>query len=308
MILTCASAIKLDQRDILRARRMQVRAQRDGFPSRQVPGAGTSIDIFPHRRIRAALRVSLFDDEIERLQLFDPLTGRHRAEGLRFTILPGLHYVTPSGDHPAGHRGIKESLASASQLVANNKLVEAQRIEQRTRFDIEMLDQWVFAGASRTIRAIFPGAAGEPPPTLIDYLPPDALMFIDESIAMVRSDRPCTTATARAGEPGGLRFRLPSALDNRPLKFEEFEARMRQTVFVSRDAGRLRATHASQVVDNRWSARPAGRPGCGSSGHRHRWTTCCPDRRAHGTRERAGAGHDADQAHGRGTDRLPHRY
>jgi len=178
----------------------------------------------------------MFDDEIEHLTLFDPLTGHIRHRLGRFTIYPSSHYVTPRATVLKALDAIKEELAARITFFqSENKLVEAQRIEQRTRFDIEMLNEMGFCkGIENYSRHLSGRQAGEPPPTLIDYLPSDGLLFIDESHVtigqvggMYKGDRSRKENLVNYG------FRLPSALDNRPLKFEEFERLMPQTVFVS---------------------------------------------------------------------------
>jgi excinuclease ABC subunit B len=184
----------------------------------------------------SALRISLFDDEIEGLTVFDPLTGHTRQKLGRFTVFPSSHYVTPRATVLQAIEKIKNELRERIEFFqANQKLVECQRIEQRTRFDLEMLDQLGFCkGIENYSRHLSGRQAGEPPPTLYDYLPPDAIMFVDESHVtipqvggMYKGDR------SRKENLVDYGFRLPSALDNRPLKFDEFERLMPQTVFVS---------------------------------------------------------------------------
>jgi excinuclease ABC subunit B len=220
---------------------------------------GETIDIFPAESPELALRLTLFDDEIESLELFDPLTGRVRQKLPRFTVYPGSHYVTPRETVLRAVETIKQELRERSaQLIAEGKLVEAQRLEQRTRFDLEMLQELGFCkGIENYSRHLSGAAPGEPPPTLIDYLPPDALMFIDESHVtigqlggMYRGDRSRKETLVQYG------FRLPSALDNRPLRMEEFEARMRQCVFVSATPGPYEQQHADNVVEQ--VVRPTG--------------------------------------------------
>src|SRR5690606_13876627 len=174
--------------------------------------------------------------EVEMLQLFDPLTGKIQQKVLRFTVFPRSHYVTPRETVLRAIETIKVELRERlAMLTRDGKLVEAQRLEQRTRFDLEMLQELGFCkGIENYSRHLSGAAPGDPPPTLIDYLPADALMFIDESHvtvgqlgAMYKGDRSRKETLVTFG------FRLPSAMDNRPLKFEEFEQRMRQCVFVS---------------------------------------------------------------------------
>src|SRR5690625_7036718 len=194
----------------------------------------------------------MFDDEIESLELFDPLTGQVQQAIPRFTVFPGSHFVTPRETVLKALETIKVELRERLDILqAEGRLVEAQRLEQRTRFDLEMLNELGFCKGIENYSRHFSGAApGEPPPTLIDYLPSNALMFIDESHVtmgqlggMYRGDRSRKQTLVEHG------FRLPSALDNRPLKLEEFEARMRQTVFVSATPEQYELEHSDQVVE-----------------------------------------------------------
>ena len=219
---------------------------------------GDVIDIFPAEHAEHAVRVSLFDDEIESLQLFDPLTG-HPAKLLRFTVFPSSHYVTPRETVLRALEAIKVELRERIQFFNDHqRLVEAQRIEQRTRFDIEMLDQLGFCkGIENYSRHLSGRKPGEPPPTLLDYLPKNAIVFIDESHVtigqtggMYKGDR------SRKENLVDYGFRLPSALDNRPLKFDEFERMLRQTVFVSATPADYEKTHQGQVVEQ--VVRPTG--------------------------------------------------
>ncbi|MEQ1814088.1 MAG: excinuclease ABC subunit UvrB [Candidatus Nitrotoga sp.] len=220
---------------------------------------GDVIDIFPAENSEHALRVTLFDDEVESLLLFDPLTGHILNRVPRFTVYPSSHYVTPRSTTLQAIETIKIELAERIQFFQReNKLVELQRIEQRTRHDLEMLAEIGFCkGIENYSRHLSGRKAGEPPPTLIDYLPPNALMFIDESHVtvtqiggMYKGDR------ARKENLVNYGFRLPSALDNRPLRFDEFEHVMRQTVFVSATPAAYEAQHAGQVVEQ--LVRPTG--------------------------------------------------
>ncbi|MFA5702417.1 MAG: excinuclease ABC subunit UvrB [Advenella sp.] len=220
---------------------------------------GEVIDIFPAESAELALRLTLFDDEIETLELFDPLTGKVRQKVPRFTVYPSSHYVTPRDTVLRAIETIKAELRDRVQFfIDNNHLVEAQRIEQRTRFDIEMLQELGFCkGIENYSRHLSGAAPGEPPPTLIDYLPEDALMFFDESHvmmgqlrAMYRGDRSRKETLVQFG------FRLPSALDNRPLKMEEFEQRMRQSVFVSATPADYEKEHSDNIVEQ--VVRPTG--------------------------------------------------
>jgi excinuclease ABC subunit B len=217
------------------------------------------VDVFPAEHSEMAIRLELFDDEIETLQLFDPLTGRVRQKIPRFTVYPSSHYVTPRDRVLAAVETIKVELKERSQqFVADGKLVEAQRIEQRTRFDLEMLSEVGHCkGIENYTRHLSGAAPGQPPSTLTDYLPKDALMFLDESHVlmgqfggMYNGDRARKTTLVEYG------FRLPSALDNRPLKLEEFEARMRQVIFVSATPADYEKTHSGQVVEQ--LVRPTG--------------------------------------------------
>ncbi|MCL2636242.1 MAG: excinuclease ABC subunit UvrB, partial [Betaproteobacteria bacterium] len=260
MILTMRVGDRMDQRDIVkRLIDMQYERNEMDFHRGIFRVRGDVIDIFPAEHAEHAIRVSLFDDEIENLQFFDPLTGQLLHKALRFTVFPASHYVTPRATVLRAIEAIKGELRERIEFfTAGNKLVEAQRIEQRTRFDIEMLDQIGFCkGIENYSRHLSGRLAGEPPPTLIDYLPRDALMFIDESHVaigqvggMYKGDR------SRKENLVDYGFRLPSALDNRPLQFAEFEAHLRQTVFVSATPAEYEATHAGQVVEQ--VVRPTG--------------------------------------------------
>lgn len=197
---------------------------------------GDTIDVFPAEHAETAVRIELFDDEVDAILLFDPITGKVLQKVPRFVVYPASHYVTPREDIVRAIGTIKAELAERkAELLRENLLVEAQRLEQRTTFDLEMLDQVGFCKGienySRHLTGLAPGVA---PPCLIDYLPPDALMFFDESHVMMgqlggmyRGDRARKETLVRYG------FRLPSALDNRPLRFDEFERKMRRSIFVS---------------------------------------------------------------------------
>ena len=220
---------------------------------------GDVIDIFPAENSEHALRLTLFDDEVESLSLFDPLTGHILTRVPRFTVYPSSHYVTPRSTTLDAIETIKVELAERIAFFQReNKLVEAQRIEQRTRHDLEMLNEIGFCkGIENYSRHLSGRPAGAAPPTLIDYLPPDALMFIDESHVtipqiggMYKGDR------ARKENLVNYGFRLPSALDNRPLRFDEFEKIMRQAVFISATPSVYEAEHAGQVVEQ--VVRPTG--------------------------------------------------
>jgi excinuclease ABC subunit B len=251
---------KIGQRDVIgRLIRMQYTRNEQDFSRGTFRVRGDTIDVFPAEHSELAIRIELFDDEIESLQLFDPLTGRIRQKIPRFTVYPSSHYVTPRDKVLTAVETIKLELdARLKELVANGKLVEAQRLEQRTRFDLEMLAEIGHCkGIENYTRHLSGAAPGEPPATLTDYLPKDALMFLDESHqmigqlnAMYSGDRSRKTTLVEYG------FRLPSALDNRPLKFEEFERRMRQCVFVSATPAAYEREHAGQVVEQ--LVRPTG--------------------------------------------------
>jgi excinuclease ABC subunit B len=220
---------------------------------------GDVIDIFPAESSEHALRLTLFDDEVESLSFFDPLTGQILQKVPRFTVYPSSHYVTPRSTTLKAIEKIKVELAERiSFYQKENKLVESQRVEQRTRHDLEMLIEIGFCkGIENYSRHLSGRNAGDPPPTLLDYLPPDALMFIDESHVtipqiggMYKGDR------ARKENLVNYGFRLPSALDNRPLRFDEFEKVMRQSVFVSATPAVYEEQHAGQVVEQ--VVRPTG--------------------------------------------------
>ncbi len=260
MILTMRVGDKLDQRAIIkRLSDMQYERNEMDFHRGTFRVRGDIIDIFPAEHAEHAIRVSLFDDELESLQFFDPLTGHLLHKALRFTVFPASHYVTPRETVLRAIEAIKTELRDRIDFFTKAlRLVEAQRIEQRTRFDLEMLDQIGFCKGIENYSRHFSGRRpGEAPPTLIDYLPRDALMFIDESHVtigqvggMYKGDR------SRKENLVDYGFRLPSALDNRPLQFDEFEAHMRQTVFVSATPADYEQQHAGQVVEQ--VVRPTG--------------------------------------------------
>ena len=260
MVMTLRSGDKLGQRDmIMQLVRMQYQRNDMDFSRGTFRVRGDTIDIFPAEHSEMAIRVELFDDEIESLQLFDPLTGRIRQKIPRFTVYPSSHYVTPREQVLMAVETIKTELSDRlKELVGMGKLVEAQRLEQRTRFDLEMLSEVGHCkGIENYSRHLSGAAPGEPPATLTDYLPKDAIMFLDESHvligqlgAMYNGDRSRKTTLVEYG------FRLPSALDNRPLKFEEFERKMRQAVFVSATPAQWEKDHTGQVVEQ--LVRPTG--------------------------------------------------
>jgi excinuclease ABC subunit B len=260
MIMTLRAGDKVGQRDaIAQLVRMQYERNDQDFSRGKFRVRGDTIDVFPAEHSELAIRIELFDDEIESLQLFDPLTGRIRQKIPRFTIYPSSHYVTPRDRVLAAVETIKVELADRlKELVGMNKLVEAQRLEQRTRFDLEMLSEVGHCkGIENYTRHLSGAPPGAPPSTLTDYMPKDSVMFLDESHVMIgqlggmyNGDRARKTTLVEYG------FRLPSALDNRPLKLDEFEKRMRQVVFVSATPADYEKTHASKVVEQ--LVRPTG--------------------------------------------------
>lgn len=260
MIMHVREGDKIQQRDLLkRLAEMQYSRNEMDFQRGTFRVRGDVIDVFPAEHAEHALRIELFDDEVERLQLFDPLTGETRQRLSRFTIYPSSHYVTPRATVLRALEGIKEELnIQRAAFLSEAKLVEAQRLEQRTKFDIEMLNEVGFCkGIENYSRHLSGRNPGDPPPTLIDYLPDNALIFIDESHvaigqvgAMYKGDRSRKENLVNYG------FRLPSALDNRPLKFDEFETKMRQAVFVSATPAAYEKEHAGQVVEQ--VVRPTG--------------------------------------------------
>ncbi|MEO8849920.1 MAG: excinuclease ABC subunit UvrB, partial [Casimicrobiaceae bacterium] len=260
MILHLHEGDKLSQRDAIR-RLTELQYQRNDvdFKRGTFRVRGDVLDVFPAEHAENAVRVSLFDDEVEGLQLFDPLTGHVKQRIARFTVFPSSHYVTGRQKTLNAVEAIKLELAQQKDsFVAQMKLIEAQRIEQRTRFDLEMMVEIGFCkGIENYSRHLSGRQPGEPPPTLIDYMPRNSLMFIDESHVtipqvggMYKGDR------ARKENLVNYGFRLPSALDNRPLRFDEFEKMLPQTVFVSATPAEYERTHAGQVVEQ--LVRPTG--------------------------------------------------
>ena len=260
MVMTVRVGDRMGQRELIaHLIRMQYTRNETDFSRGTFRVRGDTIDVFPAEHSELAIRIELFDDEIESLQLFDPLTGGVRQKIPRFTVYPSSHYVTPRERVLAAVETIKEELRGRlDEFVAQGKLVEAQRLEQRTRFDLEMLVEVGHCkGIENYTRHLSGAAPGEPPPTLVDYLPRDAVMYLDESHVLIgqlggmyNGDRARKTVLVEYG------FRLPSALDNRPLKFEEFERKMRQAVFVSATPAEYERTHAGQVVEQ--LVRPTG--------------------------------------------------
>ena len=260
MILHLREGDKLDQRAaIRRLTEMQYDRNDMDFSRGRFRVRGEVLDIFPAEHAETAVRVTFFDDEIEVLQLFDPLTGHIKQKIGRFTVFPGSHYASPRSNVLRAVDLIKAELHERkNQFVSEMKLLEAQRIEQRTRFDLEMMSEIGFCkGIENYSRHMSGRQPGEPPPTLIDYMPRNSLMFIDESHVtvsqvggMYHGDRSRKENLVNYG------FRLPSALDNRPLKFEEFEKLMPQTIFVSATPQKYEQEHADQVAEQ--LVRPTG--------------------------------------------------
>ncbi|MBF2760431.1 MAG: excinuclease ABC subunit UvrB [Ectothiorhodospiraceae bacterium AqS1] len=260
MVLHLVRGERVDQRFILRrlAEMQYTRNETDLYRG-TYRVRGEVIDIYPAESERDAVRIELFDDEIEQLSQFDPLTGEVLLRVPRLTIYPKSHYVTSRDRVVDAVERIEEELAGhLDALRRGNKLVEAQRLEQRTRFDIEMMSEIGHCkGIENYSRYLSGREPGEPPPTLFDYLPPESLLFIDESHvtipqlgAMYRGDRSRKETLVEYG------FRLPSALDNRPLRFEEFERLAPQTIFVSATPGNYEREHAQEIVEQ--VVRPTG--------------------------------------------------
>ncbi|MDI1300161.1 excinuclease ABC subunit UvrB [Methylotenera sp.] len=260
MVLHLQQGEKIPQRDMIaRLVGMQYDRNEFDFSRGTFRVRGDVIDVFPAENNETAVRISMFDDEIESITLFDPLTGQIFNKIPRYTVYPSSHYVTPRETTIRAMKKIKHELKDRVDFyIKTGKLVEAARIEQRTRFDLEMLNEIGFCkGIENYSRHLSGGNPGDPPPTLIDYLPDNALMIIDESHvtvpqigAMYKGDR------SRKENLVDYGWRLPSALDNRPLKFEEFERIMRQCVFVSATPSEYEANHQQQVVE--MIARPTG--------------------------------------------------
>ncbi len=251
---------RIDQRDLI-AHLVSIQYQRNDmdFTRGTFRVRGDTIDVFPAEHSELALRIQLFDDEIEEMYFFDPLTGKVRHKVDRFSIYPTSNYVTPRHDILRAIDTIKEELKEReATFLSEGKLLEAQRIKERTQFDLEMLNELGFCkGIENYSRHLAGALPGEPPPTLIDYLPKDALMFFDESHVllgqiggMYRGDASRKDTLVQYG------FRLPSARDNRPLKFDEFERKMRRAIFVSATPSKYEAEHSSQVVEQ--VVRPTG--------------------------------------------------
>ncbi|WP_215372512.1 excinuclease ABC subunit UvrB [Polynucleobacter sp. MWH-UH24A] len=260
MVLTLRPGDKLSQRDIVtRLISMQYERNEMDFQRGIFRVRGDTIDIFPAEHNELAIRVELFDDQVESLHFFDPLTGKIKQKLPRFTVYPSSHYVTPRETVLKAIETIKAELRERlDEFVKGNKLVEAQRLEQRTRFDLEMLSELGFCkGIENYSRHLSGAKPGEAPPTLVDYLPEDALMFLDESHVLIgqlngmyNGDRSRKHTLVEYG------FRLPSAMDNRPLKFPEFETKMRQAIFVSATPADYENQKTGQVVEQ--VVRPTG--------------------------------------------------
>ena len=260
MVLTLRPGDKLTQRDIVtRLISMQYERNELDFQRGIFRVRGDTIDIFPAEHNELAIRVELFDDQVESLHFFDPLTGKIKQKLPRFTVYPSSHYVTPRETILRAIETIKVELRERlDEFVKDTKLVEAQRLEQRTRFDLEMLSELGFCkGIENYSRHLSGAKPGDAPPTLVDYLPPDALMFLDESHVLIgqlngmyNGDRARKHTLVEYG------FRLPSAMDNRPLKFPEFETKMRQAVFVSATPADYENQKTGQVVEQ--LVRPTG--------------------------------------------------
>ena len=260
MVLHVQQGEKIAQRDMIaRLVGMQYDRNEFDFSRGMFRVRGDVIDVFPAENNETAVRIAMFDDEVESITLFDPLTGQIFNKIPRYTVYPSSHYVTPRETTIRAMEKIKHELKDRVDFyIKTGKLVEAARIEQRTRFDLEMLNEIGFCkGIENYSRHLSGRNPGDPPPTLIDYLPANALMIIDESHvtvpqvgAMYKGDK------SRKENLVDYGWRLPSALDNRPLKFEEFEQIMRQCVFVSATPSEYEAQHQQQVVE--MIARPTG--------------------------------------------------
>lgn len=251
---------KIEQRDLI-SHLVRIQYERNDmeFTRGKFRVRGDTIDVFPAEHSEMALRIELFDDEIEAMYFFDPLTGKTRQKVDRFAIYPTSNYVTPRNDILRAIEAIKDELRDQeTKFIESGKLLEAQRIRERTLFDLEMLHEVGFCkGIENYSRHLAGGLPGEPPPTLIDYLPKDAMMFFDESHVllgqiggMYRGD------SARKETLVTYGFRLPSAKDNRPLRFDEFESKMRRAIFVSATPADYELNHSSQIVEQ--VVRPTG--------------------------------------------------
>jgi excinuclease ABC subunit B len=260
MVLHLVRGDQIDQRQILRRlAELQYTRNDVAFQRATYRVRGDVIDVFPADSDCEALRIELFDDEVEKLTLFDPLTGEVLQKLPRFTVYPKSHYVTPKQTILDATVHIKEELKERlKQLRENDKLVEAQRLEQRVKYDIEMMQELGYCnGIENYSRYLSGRPTGDAPPTLFDYLPDDALLILDESHvgvpqigAMYKGDRSRKETLVEYG------FRLPSALDNRPMRFDEWESLAPQTIFVSATPSHYENEHAGQVVEQ--VVRPTG--------------------------------------------------
>uniref|UniRef100_UPI0035C76B28 excinuclease ABC subunit UvrB n=1 Tax=Serratia quinivorans TaxID=137545 RepID=UPI0035C76B28 len=261
MMLHLTKGMIIDQRSILRRlAELQYARNDQAFQRATFRVRGEVIDVFPAESDELALRIELFDEEVERLSLFDPLTGQIEQVVQRFTIYPKSHYVTPRERILQAMEEIKVDLAERRKvLLANNKLLEEQRLTQRTQFDLEMMNELGYcSGIENYSRYLSGRKEGEPPPTLFDYLPADGLLVVDESHvtipqigAMYKGDRSRKETLVEYG------FRLPSALDNRPMRFEEFEALAPQTIYVSATPGKYELEKSGDdIIDQ--VVRPTG--------------------------------------------------
>jgi len=260
MILHLRENEKITQREIIkRLAEMQYERNDIEFSRGSFRVRGDIVDVFPAENSETAIRISLFDDVVEGMSLFDPLTGRQQRKVSRYTVYPSSHYVTPRNTTLRAIKTIKTELTERIEFYQkHNKLVEVQRIEQRTRFDLEMLNELGFCkGIENYSRHLSGRNPGDPPPTLVDYLPSNSLLIVDESHVtipqvggMYKGDR------SRKENLVDYGFRLPSALDNRPLRFDEFKQMMPQTVFVSATPSEYERAHSGQIVEQ--VVRPTG--------------------------------------------------
>lgn len=260
MVLHLSIGEKITERMILtRLTEMQYKRNPQSLERGQFRAHGEVIDVFPADSEKDAIRIQLFDDEVEQLFIFDPLTGEKRQKLPRVTVFPKTHYVTPRDRLLQAIDFIKQELDERlHQLNKANKLVEAQRLEQRTHYDLEMIQEIGYcSGIENYSRYLSGRPSGSPPPTLFDYLPPNALLVLDESHVtvsqiggMYKGDRSRKETLVEYG------FRLPSALDNRPLRFEEFEARSPQTIYVSATPGTYEKQHSDAISEQ--IVRPTG--------------------------------------------------
>ena len=311
MVLHLSRGDRIDQRKILRRLAdMQYKRNELDLTQGTYRVRGDVIDIFPAESEREALRVELFDDEIESLMLFDPLTGEVRRKVPRYTVFPSTHYVTPRERLVRAVDEIRDELHERlHELKSAGKLLEAQRLEQRTRFDLEMIREVGYCnGIENYSRYLSGRAPGEPPPCLFDYLPANALLVVDESHqtipqlgAMYRGDRSRKETLVEYG------FRLPSALDNRPLRFDEWEKLAPQMIFVSATPGTYELQRSGQVVEQ--VVRPTGLvdPEVEIRPVRTQVDDVLSEIKMLRRARRARADHDADQAHGGGSHRVPRR-